>query len=350
MSKISTNFTNILIPVFAALMGLLFGALIMLFSGYDPVLGYTALFEGMFGTPRAFGETIRAMTPLILAGIAVGFAFRTGLFNIGVEGQALVGWLAAVWVGVALDLPKPLHVTIAILVAAVAGALWGFIPGLLKGRFGVNEVIVTIMLNYTALYLTSYLIKRYIFAGNEKSENIKESASLQSPWLSEQFGFSRIHYGIFIALLMAIVMWYILEKTTLGYELRSVGFNKHASQYAGMNVNNNIMYSMMISGGFAGIAGSMEGLGTFGNMTALTHFTGIGFDGIAVSLLGGNTAIGIVVSALLFGGLNSAAPSMNFNADVPSELVRIIIALIIFFVASSYVIKYLISKYSKEDK
>jgi simple sugar transport system permease protein len=350
MSKISTNFTNILIPFFAAAMGLFFGAVIMLISGYDPVLGYSALFDGMFGTPRATGETIRAMTPLILAGIAVGFAFRTGLFNIGVEGQALVGWFAAVYVGIIFDMPKPLHVTAAILVATLAGALWGFIPGFLKGRFGVNEVIVTIMLNYTALYLTSYLIKTYIFAGNEKSHNIKESASLQSPWLSEQFGFSRIHYGIFIALIMALIMWYILEKTTIGFELRSVGFNKHASQYAGMNVKNNIMYSMMISGGFAGIAGAMEGLGTFGNMTALSHFTGIGFDGIAVSLLGGNTAIGIVLSALLFGGLNSGAPKMNFNADVPSELVRIIIALIIFFVASSYLIRYVISKFSKEGK
>ena len=147
-----------------------------------------------------------------------------------------------------------------------------------------------------------------------------------------------------------MIMWFILEKTSRGFELRSVGFNQHASMYAGMNVPKNIVLSMSISGAFAGVAGAMEGLGTFQNMTVLSAFTGTGFDGIAVALLGANNPIGIVLAAILFGGLNTAAPQMNFDANVPSELVEIIIALIIFFVASSYIIRIVLSRFSKEGK
>lgn len=341
---------NIIVPVLSAIFGLLVGAVVMLVSGYDPVLGYQALFDGMFGTPRAIGETIRAMIPLVLAGLSVAFAFRTGLFNIGVEGQLLVGWLASVWVGYAFDLPAVIHVPLAIIVAGLAGAFWGFIPGYLKGRFKVNEVIVTIMLNYTALYVTSALIKTFIYAGNEKSYDIKPSASLASEWLSTLTGGSRLHWGIIIALIAAVIMWFMLNRTTLGYELKAVGYNQHASQYAGMKVSRNVILSMSIAGVFSGIGGAMEGLGTFQNMTALSAFTGIGFDGIAVALLGVNNAFGIILSALLFGGLKSAAPQMNFAANVPSELINVIIACIIFFVACSYLLRWALSRFNKEGK
>ncbi|WP_110112772.1 ABC transporter permease [Bacillus sp. CGMCC 1.16541] len=341
---------NIIIPVFAAVLGLLVGAIIMLLGGYDPVYGYEALFNGMLGSPKAIGETIRAMTPLILAGIAVAFAFKTGLFNIGVEGQLLVGWLSAVWVGYAFELPTVIHIPLAVLVAGFAGAIWGFIPGLLKARFKVHEVIVTIMMNYIALYITSAIIREFLYAGNEKSHNINESASLTSPMLAALTNNSRLHYGIIIALIAAIVMWFLLNKTTKGFELKAVGFNQHASHYAGMSVERNIILSMAISGAFAGVAGAMEGLGTFGYMNTLSAFTGTGFDGIAVALLGANSAIGIVLAAFLFGGLKTAAPQMNFMADVPSELIEIVIALIILFVASSYIIRWFMMRLSKEGK
>ena len=344
------KFINIIIPVLAAFLGLIAGAIIMLLGNYDPIKGYQALTEGVFGRPKAIGETVRAMSPLILAGLAVAFAFRTGLFNIGVEGQLLVGWLASVWVGVAFDLPKVIHLPLAIAAAAIAGGLWGIVPGYLKARFKVHEVIVTIMMNYIALYVTSALIKTYLYAGNEKSFKINESASLTSPFLASITENSRLHYGIFIALIAAFIMWFILEKTAKGYELRSVGINQHASLYAGMNVSRNIVLSMAISGAFAGVAGAMEGLGTFQNMTVLSAFTGTGFDGIAVALLGANTAVGVVFAAALFGGLKTAAPQMNFEANVPSELVEIIIALIIFFVASSYLIRWVLARLSKEGK
>ncbi|RSK27091.1 ABC transporter permease [Bacillus sp. HMF5848] len=341
---------NILIPVLAAILGLLAGAIIMLLGGYDPIKGFSALIEGMIGRPRAIGETIRSMAPLILAGLAVAFAFKTGLFNIGVEGQLLVGWLASVWVGYAFDLPKLIHVPLAVLAAALAGGIWGVIPGYLKARFKVHEVIVTIMMNYVALYTTAYLIRTYLFAGNEKSYKIQESASLASPFLRSLTENSRLHWGIVIAIAMAFIMWLIIEKTSLGYELRSVGFNQYASQYAGMNVSRSIVLSMAISGVFAGIAGAMEGLGTFQNMGVLSAFTGTGFDGIAVALLGSNSPLGIIFAAALFGGLKTAGPQMNFDANVPSELIEIIIALIIFFVASSYLIRWVLNRLSKEGK
>lgn len=344
------RFINIFIPILSAILGLLAGAVIMVIGGYDPVLGYSSLWNGIVGSPRALGETIRAMTPYILSGVAVAFAFRTGLFNIGVEGQLLVGWFASVWVGYAFELPKIIHLPLAVIAAAIAGGIWGIIPGYLKARFKVHEVIVTIMMNYVALYVTADLIKRYIYAGNEKSKEIHASASLSSDFFRSITDNSRLHYGIFIALLAALIMWFILEKTVKGYELRSVGISQHASQYAGMNVQRNIVLSMTISGMFAGVAGAMEGLGTFQNMTVFSAFTGIGFDGIAVALLGSNNPIGIVLAGALFAGLKTGAPQMNFDANVPSELIGIIIALIIFFVASGYLIRWFITKLSKEGK
>lgn len=344
------RYMNILIPIIAVILGLVCGAIIMLISGYDPIAGYSALWYGIFGEPYYIGETIRQITPYILSGLAVAFAFRTGLFNIGVEGQVIVGWLAAVWVGVAFELPAIIHLPLAIIVAALAGALWGFVPGFLKARFKVHEVIVTIMMNYIALHVVNALIRDVITDNADKTEKVFPSASLRSEFFENMTDFSRMHYGIFIAIIAAIVMWFLLEKTTKGYELRAVGFNHDASHYAGMNVNRNIILSMVISGAFAGIAGAMEGLGTFEYVSVKGGFTGIGFDGIAVALIGGNTALGIIFAAALFGGLKVGALNMPSEAGVPNELVEIVIALIIFFVASSYFIRWILLRFKKEGK
>lgn len=346
----SKKWTVLAVPVISVLLGLLAGAVIMLVSGNNPAAGYMALWNGAFGDTFYTGETLRQMTPYIFAGLAVAFAFRTGLFNIGVEGQLLVGWLASVWVGVAFtDLPKVIHLPMAIGAGALAGALWGFIPGFLKARLRVHEVIVTIMMNYTALHVTNHFIRNVISDGSDATDVVNETASLRSPFLENITDFSSLHNGLYLAVLAAIVMWFLLEKTTLGYELRAVGYNQHASEYAGMNVNRNIVLSMVISGAFAGIGGSMQGLGTFGNMFINSGFSGIGFDGIAVALLGGNTAIGVVLAALLFGALKVGSLNMPIESGVPNELVEIVIALIIFFVASSYMITWLLSRFKKKE-
>lgn len=320
----------------------------MLFSGHDPIAGYAALWNGIFGSSYSIGETIRQISPYILAGLAVAFAFRTGLFNIGVEGQLMVGWFAAAYVGMAFELPKVIHLPLALLAAAAAGALWGLIPGILKARLHVHEVIVTIMMNYIALHTVNALIKA-ISEGGYKTEKVHATASLRSEFLSNLTDFSTLHYGILVALAMVVVMWFMLEKTKMGYELKSVGFNEHASQYAGMNVKKNIVLSMVISGAFAGLGGAMEALGTFGNIVSRSAFTGIGFDGIAVALLGANTPLGVIFGASLFGSLKYGAGNMPNEAGVPIEIVSIVIALIIFFVASGYIIRVLLSKMKKKE-
>ncbi|PKR78681.1 branched-chain amino acid ABC transporter permease [Halalkalibacillus sediminis] len=330
---------SLTIPLVSIVFGLLAGAIIMLLFGYNPVEGYLALWEGAFGDKYFTGETIRLITPYIFSGLAVAFAFRTGLLNIGVEGQVFMGWLASVWVGTAFQLPTIIHLPLAILAAAIAGGLWGFIPGYLKARFEVHEVIVTIMMNYIALYVTNAIIRTYLAeAGGESTDNVAQSASLKTNWLSEFMGYSNVHWGILIALFGALVIWYLVERTTLGFEQRAVGFNRYASKYAGMNVKKNIIFSMVISGGLAGLAGAMEGLGTFGYMALHSGFTNIGFDGIAIALLGGNTAIGVVFAAGLFGMLKNGALNMQVGAGVPPELVDIVTALIIFFVAAGFMI------------
>ncbi|ASN05676.1 ABC transporter permease [Virgibacillus necropolis] len=346
----SNKLFNILVPVISVLLGLISGAILMLVFGYNPIDGYLALWNGAFGDLYFMGETVRQITPYILTGLAVAFAFRSGLFNIGAEGQVIVGWLAAIWVGLAVDAPIYIHLPLAVLAAAIAGGLWGFIPGILKAKLGVHEVIVTIMLNYTALYITNAVIRNILTDSKDSTETIPATASMASEWLQQMTFYSRMHYGILLALFAALIMWFIIEKTTTGYELRSVGFNQYASKYAGMNVQKNIVLSMVISGAFAGLAGATEGLGTFGYMSVQSGFTNLGFDGIAVALLGANTAIGVIIAACLFGVLKVGALNMPLAADVPAELVDIIIAIIIFFVASSYIIRWAILRFKKEGK
>lgn len=346
----SNRLFNLLVPVISVLLGLLAGAIIMLAFGYNPILGYQALWDGAFGSGYFFGETIRQVSPYILTGLAVAFAFRSGLFNIGAEGQVIVGWVAAVWVGSSIEAPIAIHLPLAILAAAFAGALWGFLPGLLKATRGVHEVIITIMMNYIALHVSNYMIRHVLSDGGDSSDRIAETASLGSNWLMELTDYSRMHYGIIVAILAAVLMWFILEKTTTGFEFRAVGFNPNASKYAGMNVKKNIILSMVISGAFAGLAGAMEGLGTFGYMPSHSAFTNLGFDGIAVALLGGNAAFGTVIAAFLFGALKIGALNMPTTAGVPSELVEIVIALIIFFVASSYAIRWVLLRFRKGEK
>lgn len=345
----SNRVVKILVPLISIILGLLVGAVVMVFSGYEPIKAYIALWDGIFGSTYAMGETIRQISPYLLAGLAVAFAFRTGLFNIGVEGQLIVGWFAAAYVGVAVELPKVIHLPLALLAAAFAGALWGLVPGILKATLRVHEVIVTIMMNYIALHVVNALIDT-VSDGSYKTERVHATASLRSDFLSKVTDFSTLHYGIIIALLMVIVMWFLLEKTKTGYELKAVGFNDHASQYAGMNVNKNIILSMVISGGFAGLAGAMEALGTFGYISKMNGFTGMGFDGIAVALLGANTPLGVVFGASLFGSLKYGSNNMPNAAGVPVEIVSIVIALIIFFVASGYIIRVLLKRIGKKKE
>ncbi|PYZ94018.1 branched-chain amino acid ABC transporter permease [Salipaludibacillus keqinensis] len=335
---------GLVVPLIAIGFGFLAGGVIMLLSGNNPIDGYVALMQGVFGEVYYFGETLQRMTPLIFSGLAVAFAFRTGLLNIGVEGQLIVGWFVSVFVGIVIEAPMIIHLPLAILAGALAGALWGFVPGILKAKFQVHEVIVTIMMNYIAMHVVNHFIRNFMLESGQRTAFINDSASLSSDFLTSITDFSRLHWGFLIAVAACFVMWFILWKTKKGFELRSVGYNKHASSYAGMNVNMNIILSMSVSGAFAGIGGAMVGLGTYNYANILPSFTNLGFDGIAVALLGSSTSIGIFLSAFLFGGLKEGANNMQSQAGVAPELVEIIIALIIFFVASSYLIRWIYSR------
>ncbi len=338
-----------IVPLISVLFGFIAGAIIMIITGINPIDGYSALLDGVFGNTRKFGEWIVSSIPLILTGLALAFGFRTGLFNIGAEGQFIVGAFAAVAAGIFVELPKIIHLPLVLLAAALAGAIWGFIPGILKAKFRVHEVVVTIMLNYTALHFINYLIKILPGSTNTRTVDVFPSASLSSEFLSSITRFSRLHWGFIVALLAAFLYWYIIERTTFGYELRSVGFNQHASEYAGMKVNRNIVYSMMISGAFAGLAGAMISIGTFDYARVIGASEGYGFNGIAVALLGNNNGFGIVISGLLFGALKAGSSAMAL-AKVPKEISEIIMAFIVLFAAMNYGIKRLLIHLRKEEK
>lgn len=332
-----------LIPLAAIFMGLLVGAVVMMIGGFNPLVAYKALLEKVVGSRYDFGETMREITPLLLTGLSVAFAYRTGLFNIGAEGQMIMGTLGAVWVGIKVDfLPGFLHAFLALLVGALAGGLWGALAGWLKAARGVNEVITCIMLNWIALYFSNYVIRNYlVLQGQQRSQNIRPSASMTWSWMSDIMGQSRIHWGIPLALLMVAVFYVLLWKTKMGYELRAVGHNPHAAQYAGINVNRNVVKAMFIGGLIAGLAGVFEVLGVFGYQSVAAASTGRGFDGIAVALLGGNHPVGVLLGAILFGSLTYGSAGMSFAAGVPPEIIRVVIALVIFFVASSGLIRWI---------
>lgn len=351
MLKFITDEKNqrFIVPLISVCFGFIAGAIIMIITGINPIDGYRALIKGVVGNPRRFGEWIVASTPLILSGLAIAFGLRTGVFNIGVEGQLIVGSLAAVAVGILIELPRIIHLPVVLLAAAVAGALWGLIPGFLKAKFKVHEVVVGIMLNYTALHLVNYAIKALPGSSNTKTVNILASANLSSKFLSDLTKHSRLHWGFIVAFLGALAFWYIIERTTFGYELRSVGFNPHASEYAGMKVERNVIYSMMISGAFAGLAGAMISIGTFNYARVIGAFEGYGLDGIAVALLGNNGGFGILISGFLFGALKSGSSAMAL-AKVPKEIADIIMAFIVLFAAMNYGIKRLILRLRKEEK
>ncbi|MCZ8516224.1 ABC transporter permease [Paenibacillus filicis] len=342
---------SVLVPLVAIVLGLLVGAVIMMIGGYDPLTAYASLVQKVVGDPYNLGETIREITPLVLTGLSVAFAFRTGLFNIGGEGQFVMGMTGASWIGIKLSLPFWIHAPLAVVVGAVLGGLWGAIAGYLKAKRGVNEVITTIMLNWIALYLGNYIVGNFLLQpGQQRSYLIHDTASVSMRTLSALFGNARLHWGIPIAIVAAVVFYVLLWRTRQGYELRAVGHSPSAAEYAGMNVGGNVIRAMFIGGLFAGLAGVFEILGVFHYQVIAASSPGYGFDGIAVALLGGNHPLGVVLAAVLFGTLTYGSAGMSFGADVPPEIVRVIIGTVIFFVASHGIIRWLLKPFLAKRK
>jgi general nucleoside transport system permease protein len=338
---------NTIVSLISIILGLIAGGLLMLFIGASPIEGYTYLFQGALKNISRIGDTLATATPLIFTGLAVAFAFRTGLFNIGAAGQMLIGGLCATAVGLSFDLSRPILILAMIVAGIVGGALWAFIPGYFKARFNVHEVVSTIMMNWIAYWTVYYTVPAYFKGGTEtESKLISEAASLKTPLLSDMFQGSYINMGIFLAIIAVIVIAFIINKTTLGFELKAVGFNRHAAEYAGMKVNRNIILSMLISGALAGLGGVALYTGNASSIQ-IGILPSQGYDGIAVALLGANSPIGVFFAALLFGILYSGTGFMNAMIEIPPELANTIIAIIIYFAATSVLIHRVLNKFRK---
>ncbi|MDR1781996.1 MAG: ABC transporter permease [Bacilli bacterium] len=299
--------------------------------------------------PRYIGEFIVAAIPLILTGLSVGFAWKTGLFNIGSEGQLMMGSVAATLCGLYLNLPVGIHAFVCIVAAGIAGFITGFIPGYLKAKFDVHEVVTCIMLNYVCLYLANMIFTIQPGYASQKTPPIKETASLSSDFLASISGGSRLNWSILIVIVALIAYWFIINKTTFGYQLKAIGHNKHAAEYAGMKVKRGVAMSMGISGVFAGLAGAALVLGIFQTGRVLQAFEEYGYNGIAVALVGANSAFGILLAGGLFSILQVSQPLLQ-AVGIPREIAVIISALIIFFYAIPMLYEKYIDRFQKKRK
>ncbi|WP_199622073.1 ABC transporter permease [Paenibacillus alkalitolerans] len=337
---------NAIVSLAAVVFGLLAGAVLMAVTGHNPIEGFSYMLQGGLKNPERIGNTLATATPLIFTGLSVAFAFRTGLFNIGAAGQFLIGGLCATAVGLSFDWPRPLLLAAMVAAGMAGGALWAFIPGLLKAKFNVHEVVSTIMLNLTSYWIVYYTVPAY-FKGaflETESKPLPDYATLRAPFLTEMFDGSYINMGLFIAVITVIVIAFIIDRTTLGYELKAVGYNRHASEYAGINVNRGIVTSMLIAGALAGLGGVAQYTGNANNIQ-IGILPSQGFDGIAVALLGANSAVGVLLAAVFFGLLYSGRGFMNAMTDIPPEIADSIIAIIIYFAATSVLIERLIRRF-----
>jgi ABC-type uncharacterized transport system permease subunit len=336
---------QVLVTAIAVLLGLFVGAILIILSGligpagvFDPTLPFTAygaLLQGSVGSLRAIANTLNAATPLILAGLSVAFGFRAGLFNIGANGQFLVGGFCAAIIGASVGVPFPIAILLSLLAGALGGAAWGFIPGALKAWRGAHEVVTTIMLNSVA-YLLLNLLASTTFkdpgATFPRTPDIRPDAAL--PLILEG---TRLHAGILVALITAVAVWFLLFKTTLGFEIRTVGANASAARYAGIRPAFITVLTMSLAGSFAGLGGAVEILGITKNYPA-EYIVNFGFDGIAVALLGRAHPLGVVGAALLFGVMRAGAGTMQRETEIPVDIIGIVQGVILLFVAAQVVI------------
>lgn len=334
-------------PFVSVAIAVLVGSLVILASGKDPVAAFSAMFTGAFGGPRQVGETLLRAIPLIFTGLAVAYGFRSGLFNIGAEGQLFLGGLAAAFMGVVLGgLSWWVSVPLILLSAMLAGAAWAFIPALMKAKIGAHEVITTMMFTYIGRYLVSWIVTGPFKAEGAIPQSPMLPESSQLPRISDVFTFiepNRAHMGIVIGVVAAVVVWWILKYTVLGFEARAVGFNPTASATGGISVAATTIKSLCISGALAGLAGATEVMGVHHRL--FDQFSsGFGFTGIAVALLAKNNPLGVIAAAILFGSLSAGAGTMQLEAGVSQKVISIIQGTIIFLVGAETIVSWAVAR------
>lgn len=331
-----------LLPVFATLAALLVGAVMLLFLKVNPIEAYKALWVGAFGTSNAFAETLVKATPLLLVGLGICISFRGDVINIGGEGQMIIGAIVATWVGLTFTaFPGWLVITLAMLAGFAGGAVWGGIPGVLKAYFRVNEILSTVMMNAIAVQLMNFLLRGPMIdpAQAELASKIPQTARLLEIFRLPRLVPTRLHLGALIAVILAVLVYILLWRTTLGYRIRAVGQNPHASRYAGIKVPRYIVLALLLSGAFSGLAGATQVFGVNYRMItdgSASGFTGsAGFNGIVAALFGQLHPIWSIPASILFGALLVGANSMQRVVQVPSALVIALNGLVVVFVVSS---------------
>ncbi|MGQ9833689.1 MAG: ABC transporter permease [Candidatus Villigracilaceae bacterium] len=343
------------VPFLAILTAMIVGGVIIAIVGGNPFAAYVGLAQGALGSFKALSETAVWATPYIFAGLAVALAFKGGLFNIGAEGQLALGAVAAALVGYALPealgfiLPPFLHISLAVGLGMLVGALWAAIPGALKAYTGGHEVINTIMMNYIALNMTSYLLNGPMKDKSPTNVIARTPLIAESARIPPLFEGYRVHWGFVFALLVAFVVWWLLWKTTIGFEIRTVGLNPDAAKYAGINFRRTIILTMVLSGLLAGLAGAIEVTG-LNYRHELGFSIGYGFDAIAIALLGKTHPLGVVLAALLFAGMRNGATRMQFLTQIPVDIISVIQALILLFVAADAIIRYIYRIRAPEER
>lgn len=335
----------------AILIGFSVGAVFLVVTGISPLTAYEKLFTSVFGKTKSMAYAVVYATPLIFTGLSVAFSFRTGVFNIGAEGQFVVGSMAACIVGILVKAPTILLVPLCFLAAIAAGAVWGIIVGYLKVKWGINEVLSMIMFNWLAFYLSNYCTEISIIhseGNSEATKNVQAAARILLPQSMRDKLSPSSNYGILIAIVVVIIIYLIIEKTTLGYQLKAVGFNKSAAEYGGIAVGGSILTAMAISGALAGIGGATQVLGMGERISLFAGQEGFGFQGISVALIGASNPFGVFFAGLFYGALKYGGSKLNL-IQAPSEIIDIIMGTVVFFIAISHVFRFHI-KSKKEDK
>ncbi len=331
-----------LLPVFATLAALFVGTIMLIVLDVNPIVAYRALLNGAFGSSNAFAETLVKATPLLLVGLGICIAYRGNVINIGGEGQMIVGAIVATWFGLRFTgLPGWFMITMAMLIGAITGGIWAGIPGILKAYFNVNEILSTVMMNAIAVQLLNFMLTGPMIdpVQSEKASQIPQTARLEEAYRLPRLVPTRFHLGALIAVILAILVYFLLWRTTLGYRIRAVGQSKTASRYAGIKVKRYIIIALMLSGAFAGLAGVIQVYGVNYRMItdgSATGFTGgAGFNGIVAALFGSLNPILTIPASVLFGSLLVGANAMQRVTQVPSALITALNGLVVVFVVSS---------------
>lgn len=358
---------NLISGLISILSGLIIGGIILKLSGISPLDALYVILKGSFSKPNYVGYIVVKSTPLILTGLSIAFAFRTGLFNIGAEGQFIIGALSAAVFGILFNFPAYIQIPLVMILATLMAGIYGGICGYLKAKYGVHEVLSTIMFNWIALYFSNHMVfvERFRRPHMEATESINPTTriSFLDDWKISDAGldylaqhdFLRLlvrpplNMGIVIAIIVAIICYYVLFKTSFGRKLQITGHSPKAAEYAGINTKFNMTASMFIAGAIAGLAGATHVMGVSKNVSVLSAFEGYGFDGIATALIGASHPIGVIFSGFFLGMLKYAGQKIQPQLEAPGELVGIVIGIIVFFMAVPNFISLIKNKFKKES-